>query len=190
MKRRILQSDTENAAPENALKKRTTSAAVVIEPVAVPPFWPRQDPIPPSLARWTGNLLYWVASVGAQYYAEVVAPFGLLPSHVAVLQVLADENSLRQARLTDRTRIDRATMVGLLNELEQQGLIERRAAPHDKRAFDVFLTEKGKECVQQIEAISDAAEERFYGALSQEERQTLRALLLRLAMPDSQRDRD
>lgn len=116
--------------PEQGLDTHAGATQAVI----VPAFSSQQDPIPDSLARWTGNLLYWVASLGGQYYAQVIAPLGLAPAQVAVLQVLDGEGVMRQARLTDRTRIDKATMVGLLNELEGQGLIERRASPNDKRA--------------------------------------------------------
>ncbi|UBF28832.1 MarR family transcriptional regulator [Kovacikia minuta CCNUW1] len=146
----------------------------------VPAYLPPEEPIPECLGRWTGNLLYWVSSLGAQYYAQVVAPLGLTPAQIAVLQVLEGEGMMRQARLTDRTHIDKATMVGLLNNLEEQGLIERRASPIDKRAFDIYLTEQGGERVRQVEQVSQEAEDQFYAALSAEERQTLRALLSRL----------
>jgi MarR family transcriptional regulator, lower aerobic nicotinate degradation pathway regulator len=82
--------------------------------------------------------------------------------------------------LTDRTRIDKATMVGLLNDLEKQELIERRASPSDKRAFDIYLTKRGAERVRQVEEVSQDAEDQFYGVLSTQERQILRTLLSRL----------
>ncbi|MDQ3250238.1 MAG: MarR family transcriptional regulator [Chloroflexota bacterium] len=86
------------------------------------------------------------------------------------MQVSDGEGMMRQARLTDRTRIDKATMVGLLNELEEQGLIERRASPNDKRAFDIYLTRKGDEQVRQVEEVSQDAEDQFYKNLSREQK--------------------
>lgn len=175
MKRRTPQSKA-----LNKLEQHLDTQSGATQSIIVPAFSSQEEPIPECLGQWTGNLLYWVSSLGAQYYAQVVTPLGLTPSQIAVLQVLDSEGVMRQARLTDRTRIDKATMVGLLNDLEEQGLIERRASPSDKRAFDIYLTEKGGERVRQIEEVSQDAENQFYGVLSTQERQTLRALLSRL----------
>jgi MarR family transcriptional regulator, lower aerobic nicotinate degradation pathway regulator len=175
MKRRTPDSKALDRS-EQRLDTQTGATPLVV----VPAFSSQPDPIPDCLAQWTGNLLYWVTSLGAQYYAQVVAPLGLAPPQIAILQVLEGEGMMRQARLTDRTRIGKATMVGLLNELEEQGLIERRASASDKRAFDIYLTEKGGERVRQVAEISQEAEDQFYGVLSAQERQTLRALLSRL----------
>ncbi|MEO0520978.1 MAG: MarR family transcriptional regulator [Cyanobacteria bacterium P01_A01_bin.116] len=152
----------------------------------MPAFSSEDEPIPECLERWIGNLLYWVSSLGAQYYAQVVAQLGLTPSQIAVLQVLDGEGVMRQARLTDRTRIGKATMVSLLNDLEEQELIERRASPSDGRAFDIHLTKRGTEQVRQAERVSQDAEDQFYGVLSTQERQTLRVLLSRLVTRTSE----
>lgn len=154
--------------------------------LSVPAFNPPPLTIPDSLARWTGNLMYWVSSLGAQYYAQALTSLGLNPAQIAVLQVLGAEGILRQARLTDRTRIDKATMVGLLNGLEQQSLIERRPAARDKRAFEIHLTAQGQERLIAIEAVSQAAEAEFYGVLSPQDHATLRRLLKKLVDRPSQ----
>jgi DNA-binding MarR family transcriptional regulator len=175
MKRRIAEGGVLRKTSQHA-----PTSTQATKTVAVPAFSPQGYDLPKSLARWTGNLLYLVTNMGARYYAEVVAPLGLNPYQVAVLQVLADEGAMRQARLTDRTGIDKATMVGVLNDLERQKLIERHPSPTHKRAFDIYLTAQGNTQVQRVEQVSQHAEEQFYKVLSPLERQTLRALLLRL----------
>ncbi len=172
MKRRDVETQTIDRSPPESKADINQAGMVTVA---------AYSPMPECLERWTGNLLYWVTSMGAQFYTEVVAPFGVSPSHIAVLQILAYEGSLRQARLSDRTRIDKATMVSILNELERQELIVRVGSPSDKRAFDVSITATGKERLRQIEEVSQVAEADFYGVLSSEEQQTLRSLLKRLA---------
>lgn len=166
MKRRILSTSRQGAADEET--------SVAVRPL-------RRETPPEYITQWTGNLLYWVSQRGARHFAQATASLGLLPTHVAVLQVLTTEGSMRQARLTDRTGIDKASIVALLNELEQQELTLRRPSPTDKRAFDVSLTAKGAERVRQIERISRDAEAGFFAALSAPEHEQLRELLLRLA---------
>jgi MarR family transcriptional regulator, lower aerobic nicotinate degradation pathway regulator len=172
MKRRIRQNKQHNSLAAEAQARAVQHDT---------PTMGREPPLPESLARWTGNLLYWVANMGAEFYAEAVAPFGVTPAQVAILQVVAYEGAMRQARISDRTRIDKATMVGLLNDLEGQGLIERRPAPNDGRAFDIYMLEAGHERLRTIEQASLAADEQFFGVLSPQEQRTFRELLERLA---------
>lgn len=141
---------------------------------------PRQ-PLPAALAAWTGNLLYWVANAGGTFYATVLEPLGLRPAQVAVLQVLAGEGAMVQARLSERTLIDRTTMVSLLNDLEQQQLIARRPALTDKRAFTIHLLDAGQQRLAEVEQLSRVADRQFFGVLSPEEQGQLHELLRRLA---------
>lgn len=137
--------------------------------------------MPACLSRWTGFVLHWVAGLGSQYYASAMGPLGLRPNDVAILELLDSEGPLVQARLGKRLRIDKASMVGLLNGLERQGLIERRPHPTDGRTFEVHILASGRECLQQAHRASLGATEQFFEALTSEERRTLHELLTRLA---------
>jgi DNA-binding MarR family transcriptional regulator len=139
------------------------------------------QPIAESLAQYTGNLLYWVSKMGAEFYATVLAELLLKPAHIAVLQVLNSANGLVQARLSDLTGINKPAMVGLLNELEARDFIERRPSKDDQRAFEIYLTPEGEEMLKKIKIISDRADKRFFGVLSESEQQQFREMLYRLA---------
>lgn len=61
------------------------------------------------------------------------------------LMVLVDENpGVAQIELATQLKIDKATIVGLIRQLQRQGWIERRQSGSDRRRQDVFLTELGK----------------------------------------------
>lgn len=139
------------------------------------------EPLPECLSCWTGFVLHWVADLGEQFFTKTVAPLGLRPNQVVILQLLASVGPLVQARLSDKLRVDKATMVSLLNELESQGLIERQPHPGDRRAFEVHLLDAGLQRLQEAENVSIAATKHFFGALTEEEQQTLHNLLSRLA---------
>lgn len=139
------------------------------------------EPLPPSLSCWTGFVLHWVADLGEQFFTNTVAPLGLRPNQVVILQLLASEGPIVQARLSDKLRVDKATMVNLLNELESQGLIERQPHRCDRRAFEVHILEAGLQRLQEAEKVSIAATKHFFGALTLTEQQTLHNLLSRLA---------
>ncbi|WP_425148226.1 MarR family winged helix-turn-helix transcriptional regulator [Deinococcus sp.] len=145
----------------------------------------RKPDLPGSLARWTGYTLAWVTDIAGQLYTRSMAAIGLQPQQVAVLQLLSEEGAMNQNRLASRTRIDRSLLVGLLNTLETQKLVERRPHPHDRRAFEVHLTEAGRAKLLEIEQVNANVTAQFFAPLAPEERQMLHDLLTRLATSHS-----
>lgn len=137
--------------------------------------------MPECLSQWTGFALGWVSGLGLQFYEAALAPLHLRAGQLAILTLLDNEGAVVQARLSERLQIDKATMVSLLNDLEQQGLIERRPHPSDRRAFEVHLLEPGQQRIKQAEHVSAVATKRFFGVLTAVEQQTLHTLLSRLA---------
>ena len=71
-------------------------------------------------------------------------------------------------------------MVGLIDDLESRGLVERRRHPADRRAYAIHLTPAAREVLATGERIADELEETMLGALSAEERATLVSTLTRL----------
>jgi DNA-binding MarR family transcriptional regulator len=143
--------------------------------------------MPEPLGRFTGFALSWVTDLNRQMFASAMADLGFLPAHPAILALLLYDGPMVQARLSDKLRIDRATMVGLLNDLEVKGLIERRSHPTDRRAFVVHITGEGTRCMEDIGTAAKAVNERFYGVLSEEEQQIFLTLLRRLATANTPR---
>jgi DNA-binding MarR family transcriptional regulator len=106
---------------------------------------------------------------------------GLHPYHYAILLVLSERSLETQGAIADALGYDRGQLVGLLDELEEQGLVERRRDANDRRRHLVSLTSEGKRMLRRLRALSHQTEDEFLAPLSDEERTTLHALLLRLA---------
>ena len=80
------------------------------------------------------------------------ASYGCSQGRFTVLALLnrTPEAPLNPADLARRSGVTRATMTGLLQGLEQDGLVERAESNDDKRMFLVKLTRKGKKFVDEI----------------------------------------
>src|SRR5437868_281565 len=106
---------------------------------------------------------------------------GLHPYHHAILLVLGEGAPETQGSIADGLGYDRGQLVGLLDELEERGLIERRRDPNDRRRHLVRLTPDGKRALAKLRALARQLEDDFLASLDEDERAQLHALLRRLA---------
>src|SRR5690349_6384319 len=106
---------------------------------------------------------------------------GLSPYHHAILALLDEGVPETQAAIADSLGYDRGTLVGLLDELEEHGLVERKRDPDDRRRHVVRLTADGKRRLAELRALSKRVEDEFLAPLDPEQREALHGLLLLLA---------
>ena len=109
--------------------------------------------------------------------AELSKTFGLRGRHLIALTLLREFGDQSQADLAGTLRVDPTSLVGLLNELEAAGLVERRRTPRDRRRHTVALTSAGMCRLADIERALIASEQRALSGLDPTEQATLHALL-------------
>ena len=112
---------------------------------------------------------------------EAFEPTGLMPQHHAVLSLLGEGTCSAQWMIADRLDYDRSQIVGLLDDLEERGLVLRKRDPADRRRQIATLTDAGRAKLRELGALTKSLEKDFLAPLDEEERRTLHDLLLRLA---------
>ena len=113
-------------------------------------------------------------------FMTAMGELGIRPVQFALLAMARENPGINQTSLGRSLGIQRANLVPLLNELRRRGLIERRPAPADRRAFALYISEVGDALLNEAERRVRVHEERILGRLEAGEREMLRALLDRV----------
>jgi len=137
--------------------------------------------LPVSLTRWPGYVMKYVFESWYTTYEQEIAQCGLSVNGFLVLVVLDDEGSDTQTSLAERLSIDRSAMVAVVDELESQGLVERRRSTGDRRTVPLHVTEKGTRVAAQARAATDASNKRIFAGFSSADQNVFYDLLVRMA---------
>ncbi|CAA7617005.1 putative transcriptional regulatory protein for hcr operon [Candidatus Terasakiella magnetica] len=111
---------------------------------------------------------------------SVAAAEDITPGLFGMLQVIAANPGLGQSRLAEAMEVDRSSIVKVVNQLTERGLIVRVPSLSDRRSYCLRLTPEGRMALRRMEQAILRHEEEFTKALSAEEKTTLVALLKRL----------
>src|SRR5215469_2781074 len=137
--------------------------------------------LPAELRASSLFLLKRLGFAAKQRSFEEYEQAGLSPYHYAILALLDEGVPETQAAIADALGYDRGTLVGLLDELEEQELIERKRSPDDRRRHVVRITGEGGRKLGKFRALNKRLEDEFLAPLDAEQRETLHSLLLTLA---------
>lgn len=119
-------------------------------------------------------------SMKGRFFA-IAGEFELSPPQVMALRSLDPARPMPMSELAGVMACDNSNVTGIVDRLEARGLVERRAAEHDRRVKMLAVTETGAELRELLLARMYAAPEAL-AALSPEDQRALRDLLRR-ALP-------
>jgi DNA-binding MarR family transcriptional regulator len=137
--------------------------------------------LPEELVSSTAFLLKRLGYAAKDQAMKAYEGAGLHPYHHAVLAVLDEGSRETQGAIADALGYDRGQLVGLLDELEERGLVERKRDPVDRRRHIVHMTADGKRALVKLRALARRLENDLLAPLDDAERAELHALMLRLA---------
>jgi DNA-binding MarR family transcriptional regulator len=102
---------------------------------------------------------------------------GIRLKQFIALDYLREQGGTTQQQLGETLHLDKNNCVILLNDLEQDGFIERKRDPTDRRRHLVGMTPAGRKALERAEVKLETLEDQVIGSLSDDERATLRDLL-------------
>ncbi|MBF9030024.1 MarR family transcriptional regulator [Rhodobacterales bacterium HKCCE3408] len=104
---------------------------------------------------------------------------GLSPRVFSALSFIVQFPNITQSELARQLGVERSGLVAIVDELEMRGFLTRALVPGDRRVQALIPTAAGRAAHGRALDKVRAHEERFFAGFTEEERQTLLALLLK-----------
>ena len=144
----------------------------------------RTDGPPPGFPEeLLGSAIFLLKRLGMAAKEQSIPAYeeaGLHPYHHSILAVLDEGSRETQGAIADALGYDKSQLVGLLDELEEAELIERRRDPADRRRQIVRITPAGRKALERLRRLARQLEDDYLEPLDADERKRLHELLLRL----------
>jgi MarR family transcriptional regulator, transcriptional regulator for hemolysin len=141
-----------------------------------------------DLDRSFGFLVHDVARLfGRRFNQRALLFLGLTRAQCKVLGYIARNEGIHQAGLADLLEIKPMSLVRQIDRMEEDGWIERRPDPSDRRAHRLVLTEKARPILARILDLSNEVRTEAFAGLSAADGRSLIDLLGRVHGNLSQR---
>lgn len=112
-------------------------------------------------------------------FENALNEIGVSPAVYSVLEVLQQNTGLTQSKLASAVRLDRSSIVPMIDKLARRGLVERMASTTDRRHKHLYLTAAGVELLRQADKRVIQHEKRVCAPFTVAEKHALMELLSR-----------
>jgi len=126
-----------------------------------------------------GHLVRRLQQVAVRLFSEGVGA-ELTPVQFASLCAISDRPQIGQAALAALIGYDRATIGGVIDRLEQKGLLVRIPSPDDRRSNALALTLAGQQCIEENKKNVEAVQQKLLAPLSDTEQRHFEAMCLKI----------
>jgi DNA-binding MarR family transcriptional regulator len=110
-------------------------------------------------------------------FQERLEPYGLTPFHWVVLCCLWQEDGLATSSIGERLQQVGGTLTGVLDRMEERGLVRRERDMRDRRIWRIWLTQAGKELEQVLPPIALEIREQAMAGIAEADRELLSRLI-------------
>lgn len=127
-----------------------------------------------------GFVLKNIERLYTKRFEALAQELSLTLAQCKALYLLARNEGISQKRLAEFAEIEPMTLVRILDRMEKDGWVERRADPVDRRARNLYVTAGAAPILEQIDRLSAQMRTEALAGLSAEERTQLMKVLERV----------
>src|SRR5436305_755780 len=133
------------------------------------------------IENYLGYWLFYAQRCVAHAFSEVLAghceergkPYVVTPPQWGVMSLLHECDGLTVGTISQRRGLDAPTITGIVQRLEQSGLVERRHSREDRRVVKVYLTAEGQDIITSLVPVAKNFQEVMTQGFSEAERQDI-----------------
>lgn len=119
------------------------------------------------------TLMAQVSRLMRRTFDEQARLIGVTRPQWQVLSVLLHNAGIKQGGLAEILEVEPITAGRMIDRMQDAGLVERRADPADRRAWRLFLTDRGEALVEQLRPMARVAYEDALDGVSEADRAAL-----------------
>src|SRR5262245_2098773 len=119
-----------------------------------------------------------------QHFIRTLADWDIRPPEYSALALIASNSFVTQADLVESLNIKRPKMVGLIDQLERRGLVERAVYQQDRRNQILSLTATGEALLADVDQLVRDLDRRITQCWTARERAQVVELLQRFYQQD------
>ena len=112
---------------------------------------------------------------------EQCQALGITATQLNVVKLLDEIGHLSLSELGKRIAAQNSTVTGIVDRMEEAGLVKREQSPEDRRVWRIRLSDKGKQIAKKIEVAPWDLLRQGIASLDRKEQETLVALLRKVA---------
>jgi len=130
--------------------------------------------------RMTDDFAFLLVDVTRQMrrrFDERARRSGATGTQWRTLKILERSEGINQGHLAEMLEVEPITACRMIDRLEESGLVERRRDPGDRRAWQIFLTEKSRPVLAELHVTAAGMIEDLLHGLTTGQRETLIELL-------------
>lgn len=117
-----------------------------------------------------GFLMSDVSRLLLRRFDERARKSGATGAQWRTLKVLERNEGLNQGKLAEHLEVEPITLCRMVDRLEESGLVERRRDPADRRAWQIFLTDKARPILDDLRNIGSGVIEEALDGFSARQR--------------------
>jgi DNA-binding MarR family transcriptional regulator len=125
--------------------------------------------------------IIYLQTEGRRLARQECAKVGVSPTQLNVIKLIDQLGQLSLSELALRLATQNATVTGIIDRMDEGGLVTRQQSPDDRRVWHVRLTERGQKIASTVESGPWEVLRRAVDALDRKKQQQLVALLREVA---------
>ncbi|WP_416671080.1 MarR family winged helix-turn-helix transcriptional regulator [Egbenema bharatensis] len=123
--------------------------------------------------RSIGYRIKLLSQLLTRQFQDKIEPYGLTPFHWVVLCCLWEQDGLATSDIGDRLCQVGGTLTGVIDRMEERGLVRRERDQRDRRVWRIWLTDDGRKLEEILPPLAIEINEKTLHGLSEAERQNL-----------------